>query len=133
MGRNVRLSVRNIARRKAMRLASPQNYPLGGTSTERDRLLSQAKQYEPTANWLLDQVGVQEGWRAVDIGCGPIGILNLLSERVGPKGAVVGLEREQRFVEMARAEIARRGLGNVTMVQGDGLDTGLEKGSFDLV
>ena len=110
-----------------------QSYPLGGTSTERDRLLSQAEQYEPTANWLLDQIGVQDGWRAVDIGCGPIGILNLLSERVGPKGVVIGLERERRFVEMARAEIAKRGMGNVTMVQGDGLNTGLEKGSFDLV
>ena len=110
-----------------------QSYPLGGTSTERDRLLSQAEQYEPTANWLLDQIGVQDGWRAVDIGCGPIGILNLLSERVGAKGVVIGLEREHRFVEMARAEIAKRGMGNVTMVQGDGLNTGLEKGSFDLV
>ena len=110
-----------------------QSYPLGGTSTERDRLLSQAEQYEPTANWLLDQIGVQDGWRAVDIGCGPIGILNLLSERVGPKDVVIGLERERRFVEMARAEIAKRGMGNVTMVQGDGLNTGLEKGSFDLV
>lgn len=32
------------------------SYPLGGTNTERDRLLSQAEQYEPTANWLLDQI-----------------------------------------------------------------------------
>lgn len=78
-------------------------------------------------------IRVQDGWRAVDIGCGPIGILNLLSERVGPKGVVIGLEREQRFVEMARVEIAKRGMGNVTMVQGDGLNTGLGKGSFDLV
>src|SRR4029077_9421071 len=101
-----------------------QNYPLGGTSTERDRLLSQAEQYEPTANWLLDQIGVQSGWRAVDIGCGPIGILNLLSRRVGPRGAVVGLEREQRFVEMARTEIAKRGLSNVTMIQADAINTG---------
>lgn len=109
------------------------NYPLGGTSTERDRLLSQAEQYEPTASWLLDQIGVQPGWRAIDIGCGPIGILDLLSRRVGPGGSVIGLEREPRFVEMARAEIARRGLGNVAIVQADGLDTGLEKNSFDLV
>jgi len=108
------------------------SYPLGDTNTERDRLLSQAVQYESTANWLLDQIGVQPGWRAVDIGCGPIGILNLLSERVGPRGAVIGLEREQRFVEMARAEIAERCLDNVTMVQADALNTGLEKGSFDL-
>jgi len=110
-------------------MASSRSYPLGGTSTERDRLLSQAEQYEPTANWLLDQIGVQRGWRAVDIGCGPIGILDLLSQRVGPSGAVIGLEREQRFVEMARAEIAKRGLGNVTMVQGDALNTGLEAGA----
>ncbi len=39
-------------------MASTQSasYPLGGTSTERDRLLSQAVQYEPTANWLLDSI-----------------------------------------------------------------------------
>ena len=110
-----------------------QSYPLGGTQTERDRLLAQAVQYEPTANWLLDQIDIRPGWRAVDIGCGPIGILNLLSQRVGPRGVVIGLEREQRFVEMARAEIAKSGLGNVTMVQADGLNTGLEKDSFDLV
>ena len=109
------------------------SYPLGGTNTERDRLLSQAEQYEPTANWLLDQIDIQPGWRAVDIGCGPIGILNLLSPRVGTRGSVIGLEREQRFVEMARAEISKRGLGNVTIVQADGLNTGLEKSSFDLV
>lgn len=109
------------------------SYPLGGTSIERDRLLSQAEQYQPSANWLLDRIGVQPGWKAVDIGCGPIGILNLLSQRVGPGGSVIGLEREPRFVEMARAEIAKRGLGNVTIVQADGLETGLEKSSFDLV
>jgi SAM-dependent methyltransferase len=110
-----------------------QSYPLGGTQVERDRLVAQAEQYAPTANWLLDQIGIQPGWRAVDIGCGPIGILDLLSERVGPKGSAVGLEREPRFVEMARAEIKERGLGNVTMVQADGLNTGLDKSSFDLV
>jgi protein-L-isoaspartate O-methyltransferase len=92
-----------------------QFYPLGGTQNERDRLLRQAKAYEPQANWLLDQIGVQRGWRAIDIGCGPIGILNLLSERVGPEGRVVGLEREGRFVEMGKAEIAKRGLHNVEM------------------
>lgn len=115
-------------------MASPPSasYPLGGTTTERDRLLNQASQYEPTANWLLDQIGVQPGWRAVDIGCGPIGVLNLLSHRVGPSGEVVGLEREERFVEMAKAEIAKRKLGNVRVVQADALATGLEKGSFDL-
>ena len=107
-------------------------YVLGGTDIERQRLLAQVEGLEPQARWLLDAVGVQPGWRAVDIGCGPLGIINLLSERVGPLGAVVGLERESRFVEMAKSEIARRNLRNVEIVQADALLTGLEKDSFDL-
>jgi SAM-dependent methyltransferase len=114
-------------------MTQSQSYPLGGSEGERDRLLTQAEAYEPLTNWLLDRVDLRPGARAVDIGCGPIGILNLLSARVGATGAVVGVERETRFVEMARTEVARRGLSNVTIVQADALNTGLEKGAFDLV
>jgi len=109
------------------------SYPLGGTQTELQRLLAQAEVYEPESKWLLDQIGIQPGWCTVDVGCGPIGILNLLSHRVGPQGSVVGLEREPRFVEVARAEIAKRGLRNVSVVQADALNTGLEKNAYDLV
>ena len=55
---------------------------------------------------LLDQVGVRPGWRAVDVGCGPLGILDLLAERVAPGGQVVGLDREPRMLAMARAVVA---------------------------
>ena len=108
-------------------------YPLGGTKTEQERLLAQAQSYEPHARRLLDQIQVQPSWRVLDIGCGPIGILDLLSERVGAQGEVLGLEREPRFAEMARAEIAKRGLRNVRIVQADALISGLEKNSFDVV
>jgi hypothetical protein len=37
----------------------------------------------------LDQIRIQPGWRAIDVGCGPLGILHLLSERVGSSGVVV--------------------------------------------
>jgi len=62
-----------------------------------------------------------------------MGILNLLSDRVGPHGEVIGVEREARFVETARRELTRRGLNNVKVIQADALKTGLEKNSFDLV
>jgi SAM-dependent methyltransferase len=107
-------------------------YPLGGSEVEKQRLLVQAKTYEPLANALLDQLGIKEGWRAVDIGCGPIGILDLLSSRVGTTGQVVGVERESRFVEMARQEVAKRALPNVMIVEADALRTGLETASFDI-
>jgi SAM-dependent methyltransferase len=69
----------------------------------------------------------------VDIGCGPIGIMDLLSERVGQGGKVIGVEREPRFVEMARTELATRGLRNVRVINADALWTTLDTNSYDLV
>ena len=53
--------------------------------------------------------------------------MNLLSERVGSSGTVVGVEREPRFVDMARAELSERGLSNVKVIHADALNTGLER------
>lgn len=108
------------------------SYPLGGTQTELQRLLAQAEVYKSQTDWLLDQIELRPGGKAIDIGCGPIGILDLLAQRVGPQGSVVGLEREQRFVEMAQVEVAKRGLRNISVVTADALNTGLEKNTFDL-
>ncbi len=109
------------------------DYVFGGGQNELERLLGQAEDLKPESSRLLDRIGVGRGWRAADIGCGPIGILDMLSERVGPEGAVVGVEREPRFAAMARAEVERRGLRNVSIVEGDMLAAGLDEGSFDLV
>src|ERR1700726_1505755 len=108
-------------------------YVLGGTLTEQQRLIVQAQGLEEHARWMLDRITIKPGFRAVDVGCGPIGIMNLLSERVGPDGAVVGVEREPRFIDMARTELSARGLRNVRVVNADALKTGLEKSSYDIV
>jgi len=110
-----------------------QEYILGSSDAERDRLIGQAAAHEPEAIWLLDQIGVQPGWRALDVGCGPLGILNLLSDRVGPTGGVVGLDNEPRMLEMARGCVAALGLQNVQLVQGAAAASGLPRASFDLV
>jgi SAM-dependent methyltransferase len=109
------------------------NYVFGGGQTELQRLLIQAAGLEHEANWLLDNVPVTSGWCAVDIGCGPIGVLDLLSQRVGPRGRVLGVEPEPRFADMAAREIERRELRNVRVVRGDAHSPGLEHGSFDFV
>jgi SAM-dependent methyltransferase len=108
-------------------------YVLGGTQTEQQRLIAQAQGLEGPARWLLDRIDLKPGLRAVDVGCGPIGIMNLLSERVGTGGIVIGVEREPRFFDMARAEQRRRGLSNVELVNADALNTGLDKNSYDFV
>jgi SAM-dependent methyltransferase len=108
-------------------------YILGTTLTEQRRLIAQAQGLEDYAAWMLDRIPIRPGFRAVDVGCGPIGIMNLLSERVGSHGAVGGVERESRFADMARAELKERGLPNVRVVNADALKTGLEKNHYDMV
>jgi protein-L-isoaspartate O-methyltransferase len=108
-------------------------YALGGTLTEQQRLVAQARGLESHTHWMLDRIAVKPGDRVVDVGCGPIGIMNLLSERVGPGGVVFGIEREQRFVDMAQAEMSSRNLQNVQVVKADALRTGLQKNCYDLV
>jgi SAM-dependent methyltransferase len=101
------------------------------SGTEQHRLIDQAEALEPQARWLLDRLRVEAGWRVADIGCGPVGILHLLSERVGAEGDVVGIEREQRFANLARREIEKRRLKNVTIVQGDALGPSETSEQFD--
>lgn len=108
-------------------------YVLGGTQTEQQRLIAQAQDLEGPTRWMLDRIDLKPGLRAVDVGCGPTGIMNLLSERVGTGGIVIGVEREPRFFDMARAEQRRRGLLNVELVNADALNTGLDKNSYDFV
>jgi SAM-dependent methyltransferase len=109
------------------------DYVLGGSEAELTRLRAQAAEYEASARWLLDAIGIRPGARVLDVGCGPIGILAILSELVGAQGEVVGLEREPRFAQMARHEAERLGLANVVVVEADALNSGLERESFDLV
>jgi SAM-dependent methyltransferase len=61
------------------------------------------------------------------------GVLDLLSERVGPRGSVVGLEKSADFVASARKFVAKRRLANVEVIQGDAKATRLPRESFDVV
>jgi hypothetical protein len=60
---------------------------------------------------------VQEGSRAIDLGCGPQGVLDLLSERVGATGHVTGVERNGESLATARRFVADRALQNVTLLR----------------
>jgi len=108
-------------------------YAFGGTLSEQERLVAQAQGIEVHAKWLLDRIGITDGQRAVDVGCGPIGILKLLSDRVGDRGVVIGVERETRFLDAAQAHLHKCHLQNVKLVKADALDTGLERNSYDFV
>jgi ubiquinone/menaquinone biosynthesis C-methylase UbiE len=108
-------------------------YSLGTSPAERDRLRRQSGELRDHSALLLDRVGITEGWQAIDLGCGPSGILDLLAERVGSAGRVVGLDFEPANVVLAREFAAERGLANVQVIHGDAHRTGFPSASFDLV
>jgi ubiquinone/menaquinone biosynthesis C-methylase UbiE len=99
---------------------------------ERDRLVLQAKMFEAEAAWLLDRCGITTGGHAVDVGCGPLGVLDLLSARVGSDGRVVGLDNEPRMLATGADLAQLYGLGGVEWRNASAFDTGLERRTFDL-
>ncbi|MET9932662.1 MULTISPECIES: methyltransferase domain-containing protein [unclassified Streptomyces] len=108
-------------------------YLMGAAASELDRMLFQGELFRPEAERLLERCGPGPGERALDVGCGPLGIMDLLADRVGPGGEVVGLDVQASMVERAREEVAARGLDNVRLVHGDAAVSGEEPGSFDFV
>ena len=110
-----------------------EQYLLGHSEAEERRLRRQAAELRQESAWLFDRIGLGVGSRAIDFGCGPQGVLDLLSDRVGPTGHVIGIEGNRKFAAMAKFFVADRGLKNVEVVQGDATTTDLPGASFDLV
>lgn len=106
---------------------------LFASAQELSRLAIQAKAWAPAAARALDEIGVRPGSTCVDLGCGAMGILPLLSERVGAHGNVVGLDRAPELISAARALAEREGYSNVSLVQSDLWEHPLEPATFDLV
>lgn len=107
-------------------------YALGSSGGESARLQRQADELAPESGALLDRVGIGAGDRVLDLGCGPRGILEMLSDRVAGTGWVVGIDADPTHVTMASELVADRGLGNVEVLCADARHTGLEPGTFDL-
>lgn len=108
-------------------------YSLGSSEAESARLLRQAGGLTPESQALLDRAGLRPGQAAVDLGCGPRGVLELLAARVSPGGRVVGIDADPAHVAMAAGFAAERGLDGVEVMTADARCTGLPSGSFDLV
>ena len=111
-------------------------YALGADTDETARLQRQSDELQPEARALLarlGELGLRPGQAALDLGCGPRGILDLLAEAVGPGGRVVGLDADPAHVTAARQFAFSQGLANVEVLAGDARHTGLPAASFDLV
>jgi ubiquinone/menaquinone biosynthesis C-methylase UbiE len=93
-------------------------YFLGHASAEQQRLRQQAEELAEESAWLFDRIGIRPGARVVEVCCGPQGCLELLSERVGIEGSVVGIEISDEAVELAREFLGERRITNAQVLDG---------------
>jgi predicted O-methyltransferase YrrM len=114
-----------------MKISGPDDYVLrgGDQGAERLRLLASVKW--PTTKTLLNRVGLGPGMRCLDVGCG-IGAVTLqMAGVVGPTGLAVGVDRDERCLELARLDARRLGL-NAAFRAGSATDF-QERSAYDLV
>ena len=112
---------------------SQENYLLANQPSELERLRLQSLVWEPTGRQLLSRLGGGSGGRALDVGCGAMGWLRILSEWVSPSGQIVGTDIGESMLNAARTFLEEEAIANVELVLDDLFDSKLEPRSFDLV
>ena len=108
-------------------------YLLDDQASETQRLRLQSQVWEPAGRRLLDLLGDGTGSRVLDVGCGAMGWLRLLSGWAGPAGSCTGTDVAAGLLAHAQAFADAEGLRNVTVVEDDLFDSRLPAGRFDLV
>ena len=109
-----------------------EEYLLAGQASELERLQLQSRVWEPSGQRLLEAIGPGRG-RGLDVGCGVLGWLRLLSRWVGADGEVVGTDIDDAMLAAAAQFVTDEQLPNVTLIKDDLFATSLEPASFDLV
>jgi SAM-dependent methyltransferase len=66
---------------------------------EDERLTLMSRMLDPQMCFRLEQIGVAEGWRCLEVGAGNGSISHWLAERVGPEGHVVSSDIDTRYLE----------------------------------
>jgi 2-polyprenyl-3-methyl-5-hydroxy-6-metoxy-1,4-benzoquinol methylase len=111
-------------------MSRPADYPLGYSEQEARRLAEQGALLEELTADVFRRAGLREGMTVLDIGCG-VGDVTLLAARlVGPRGAVLGIDRAASSLQIARARATALGLAQARFEQAD-LATFAAEQTFD--
>ena len=89
------------------------------------------RQLEPLGRAAMEAIGLSEGHRVLDVGCGVGGTPLALSRRVGPRGQVIGLDVLPDAIDVLRGDDGNP--ENVSFICGDAQTYGFAAGSFDAV
>jgi ubiquinone/menaquinone biosynthesis C-methylase UbiE len=79
-------------------------------------LKNQGDMLRPITERLLRSAGIDAGMRVLDLGCIAGDVSMLAAELVGPKGSVVGIDRSQEVLNVARKRTHEAGLRQISFV-----------------
>ena len=99
-------------------------YILGTEERRRLELLEQC--LDPITTRSLDAIGVEPGWRCLELGGGGGSVTRMLCDRVGPAGRVAAVDLDTRFLEEIDTE-------NLDVHRHNVLTDGLPGDAYDLV
>ena len=111
-----------------------EDYVLGRSTEEYERLRVQARTWEAATGQLLDRVELAAGARCLDAGCGPGETMRLMAQRVGPAGFVCGVDVDADLGRQAEGMLHDAGHRQCVFVPAD-LEAGapIPGAPFDLV
>lgn len=99
-------------------------YILGTEERRRLELLQQC--LDPLTTRSLDAIGIEPGWRCLELGAGGGSVTQMLCHRVGPGGRVTAVDLDTRFVEELPEE-------NLHVEQRNILTDGIPGDAYDLI
>src|SRR3984957_15524820 len=86
-----------------------EEYVLGNSSHEQERLKMQAKFVQQWSEQFFLSAELEPGMRVLDLGCGMGDVSLLVAKLVGPSGRVTGIDRDRVVIEKARERIREEG------------------------
>jgi SAM-dependent methyltransferase len=95
------------------------SYVIRGGAEGKARLSVISAALAPSTASVLDAVGVHEGMRVLDLGCGGGDVTLALAQLVGAQGAVVGIDVDDVKLGLAREDAADAGMQHVEYRVGD--------------
>jgi SAM-dependent methyltransferase len=85
-------------------------YTITGGRADADRLARQARVMAAATGAFLARVGVEPGWRCLDVGCGDGQVSLALARTVGASGRVVGIDIDEDALAIARRAAEEAGV-----------------------
>jgi SAM-dependent methyltransferase len=95
-----------------------EEYIMGHTSEEYQRLRAQARAWEFATRRVFEKIRLRQGMTCLDVGCGPGEVMRLMGEVVGTSGHVVGLDADARIGNEAIAALRATGSSQFDFVKG---------------